>query len=232
MDNQQGSRREAGITLRKTAKDCLMEFCYTESEAYRIAERGDLDEIERLTGAISILDAVIHKLCPILAEQDKIVPPRNLFDTIIYSDTPKEDIKTLLCQFERCSDPRRAELIMFMLSAAHDEWVKLNDEAFFDPEKEYLQCRYMPLELIGFDAARQYFTYIERLLDVFGWIVDDKLILIAYRAMQDYYYLRHQLSSDERLIVYVADAEYKALSPKIRRALKGNIELAKKMVYS
>ena len=232
MQNQQENVRKAGLILRMTAMDCLYEDCYQDNEAQQIVERGDLNEIERLTGAISILDAVVHKLCPVLALHDRIVPPKDLFNTLIYSDEPEAELEVFLHQLARCSEPRRAELIIMMLGTAHDEWIKLHEGEFFKPEMQYLQCQFMPLELIGFEAAKQYFTYIERLVDFFGWVVDDKLLSIAYRVVQDDFCLQHQLCSNEQLVVYLTNAEYEMLSPRIKKALKGNIELARKMTGS
>lgn len=229
MQNRREKMRKAGLILQKTAKDCLMELCYQENEAQQIIERGNLSEIERLTGVVSILDGVIHGLCPVLVSNDKIVPPRSLFSTLIYSDEPEEELRPFLHQLARCSEPRKAELIIIMLKMAHDEWIKLHEDVFFDPGMQYLQGHFMPLELIGFTAAKWYFTYIERLVDFFGWVVDEKLVSIAYQVVQDGFCLQHQLCSNEQLMVYLANAEYEALSPRIKKALKGNYELARVM---
>lgn len=232
MYSQQGGIRKAGLILRETAKDYLIGQSYTENEVQKIVERGDLNEIERLTGAISILDAVIHKLCPVLAFRDRIMPPKYLFNTLMYSEEPRKELEGFLRQIERCSEPRKAELIMLMLNSAHDEWVKLHDDWFFKSDMQDAQCLFMPLELIGFEATKRYFTYIERVVDLFGWIVDEKLLLIAYRVVQDGFCLENQICTDEQLITYLTNARYEALSPRIKKALKGNTELARRMVYS
>lgn len=224
-----GDKRRAGAILRKVARDYLVEYCNHKDD---IIECGDLDTIEEATGAISILDAVIRKLCSILEFRDGIVPPRRLFETIIYSENPEEEIEGFLCQVRQSSAPRRAELTIMMLNEAHDEWVQQHTALFFDPDKQYLQCRFMPMELIGFDAVKQYLIYIKDLLVLFGWTVDEKLLMMAYRLTQDKFYLKNELRSDEELVLFVAKAEYEALSPRIRRELMGNYDLARKMVYS
>ena len=225
-------QREAGLILQKTVENYLLEHYCEEDEIKELVERGNLCEIEKKTGLVSVLGAVIHKLCPILALRDDIVPPRKLFETIICSKKPEEDLNGFLCQVKQCSMPRRAELTIMMLNEAHDEWVQQHTEFFFDPDKQYLQCRFMPMELIGFDAVRQYLIYIGNLLDLFGWAVDEKLLMMAYRLTQDKFYLRNELRSDEDLVTFVAKADYGALSPRIRKELMGNYDLARKMVYS
>lgn len=224
--------RKAGLLLRQTAKDYLTEYCYEEEEIEEILQRASISEIEKKTGVVSTLDAVIHKLCPMLAKCARVIPPSHMFSTLMTSEHPEKSLKGFLQQLERCSGPRRAELVIMMLSVVHDEWIKNHEELFFDLKKQYLRCRFMPLELVGFEVARQYYVYIERLIDLFGWVIDERLLLMAYRLTQDNFYLRYELCSDEKLVLFVADAEYKALSPRIRKALKGNLELARKMVYS
>ena len=225
-------RKKAGLILRRTACDYLRLMQCAQDEVQKITERGDLKEIEHYTGAISILDAVIHKLCPVLALRDRIMPPKHLFSILIYAEEPEKELKGFLDEMKKIKEPRRAELIMLMLNSAHDEWIKLHEEDFFMQEMQEKRCLFMPLELIGFEATKHYRVYINRVIDLFGWTVDERLILMAYRVVQDTFCLKRQICNDEQLINYLAEAQYEALSPRIKKVLRGNTELARMMIYS
>lgn len=220
---------KVGTLYRRVATDCL---AASGMDVNAIMEGGDLREIEKHVKIATILEAASHKLCTCLSREVKV--PRDFFWTIMFSQEPNKDLADLAAELKTniFIGSQRADIALKMLLAVHDEWVRLHSKEFFDFDKTNQQCLFMPFQLIGVRDALSYMFYIQDIFDVLGWEIDKALLGTMYLSMQQKYLAKHQLVTDEDLISFIMEAQYDSLSCDIKKALRTNPELVRRMVFS
>ena len=223
---------EVGLVYREIAWAVAEYEGYSIYEAADWIESGDLRQIEQHVRIAAIVQAASHKVCKMLLKDVEV--SENFFWTMMFSETPSEDLRTMIAGTKQLEHKKRANAINAMMKAAHNEWVRVHAQEFFDPEKQNDRCLYMPYELIGYSLAESYWRYIGPIADVLGWTKDRSASAMnaIYLLNQKKYMVGKGIYSTRDLVDFISRCEYKALSLEIMNAIREDRRLAEFMAIS
>lgn len=125
---------------------------------------------------------------------------------------------------------RKQELRLAMVTAVHDGWVRDNSQFFFDSQYANQRFLFLPIELCGMHAYREFLGMITPLLERLEldlWLNRDTATEEEYSKQRHKFVRMHGLTNGN-LPEYIANCgdEYVAMNPEISATLKYDPVLA------
>lgn len=158
----------------KVAKKALMNWNgLSEEEALKIIQEQSFEEVEGQVWATGSMNYAIAELAK---EINLSKEEQEEFSRMIFGESKNsENIVQILT--EKTENKDKNELVMNMLSAVHDGWVRDNSKKFFARDKKY---QHLPLELIGWKEVKSDLLFVGPIAETIGMSVDEKKLEETY----------------------------------------------------
>ena len=165
----------------KVAKQALMNWGNQESnyvglseeDALKIINNESFEKIESDVGAMGSINYAFEELAN---EMELNEEERNELSKMVVGESKNsENIIQILT--EKADGKDKDELVLNMLSAVHDGWVKDNGKKFFARDKKY---QHLPLELIGWKEVKADLLFVGPIAESIGINIDEKQLEESY----------------------------------------------------
>lgn len=210
-----------GWIYRKVASNLLWEH-YFELSSYehdRELEKS-YDELEEKLGIEEYLVVAASALNDEISGSWTSLP-ENIYDIMLYDDNPDLRLAEVRhdMDFAHITNGEKGEIVLEVIRAVHDRWVKNSTEEFWlIPHEMY---RFMPLELIGHDRVIYYRdTYLEPLLSCLHLSVDNTYVERAYDCAQRVFFAQEGIKNRATLCSAIMNTDYYSLAESIKSTLE------------
>lgn len=153
------------------------------------------------------LESIVHVKTPVAAGIDSmrqsltkvgINLPDNIVDIIIHSETPLRDCKEIREQIKakKLTEEEKGEILFQATAAIHSQ--RVQDDSIgkgfarIDISSRYI---YMPIELIGFDNAREDYAFVKGIADALALRTHEYYIRDAYKQAKVKFYEEYAIYS-------------------------------------
>lgn len=154
--------------------------------------------------------------------------PDQITDIIIYGKTPHKDCEKFRNQIQRkgLTNEEKGEIVLKAIAAVHKQRVKDNSIGKKFADTDASSCYiYMPIELIGFNNAREDFVFIREFTEVLSLRPSDFYIEQAYRLAKSEFYEKYAIYQPLAKTMERAILCLPPVNPAILRTLQQNSEL-------
>ena len=128
--------------------------------------------------------------------------PASFHETVFESATPRIDAVPIINHigFANISETSRVALWMDVAMSVHNRWIQLTANDFANSPTRY---KWMPFELIGLHAIREFGDDINRLMELLYLAPRFQSVAITYANMQDSFMEAHCITDVDSLIGFV-----------------------------
>lgn len=93
--------------------------------------------------------------------------------------------------------PNKSEMVIRVLSAIHDGWVKDNAKKFAQEGREAKKYQHLPLEMIGWKEAKADLLFLSPILESLGVDAPEAELEEAYGKIASEFYVDHEMVNEE-----------------------------------
>ena len=166
---------------------------YEELENNCWATSSMMSAIDRIAEVLELNDEQKQRFVDSVFAKDHVEVSE--YDKVVFADIQKKWKEKVV---------KNPEVVVDVLSAVHDNWVKENAKKFNFVLRDSSKYQHLPIELIGFEEAELDLLFVNPILNAIGSEVSREKLKNAYDKRVKRYFASNNINSPEELANLIA----------------------------